>query len=502
MFEGGSPFKVYQKAIVPVIILLHLALTLTLAYKLNIWMDEAFSLHTTEKGLSYALSQALNFELQAPFYFALLSLWRKIDSSIFFARLLSIAFVVLSIKTVATLSRRFWKDVHPGWLVAVVAFNPLTIAVAVDVRLYALVLLLSSLLLLTFYDGFLSESPKRRSQVFYVLLSIITLYTQYYTGFLLVANACALLILRRWRPLVEYLIGMAIVGLCFAPMLPFIRYQMTAHTAPMRNLQSWFELLKFITWRIKEYLLPAVWDPLLAARSWVLRGCYVAAILILIKGRHRLRPETIAIWTTTIVISFFLLITARISGELLIQVRHTIVLFLPATFAAFGLILLAANKRVIQAWVLLVLVFCSITLFVRYKPMAKDGDWQRVAAYLMAKEKPQQAILVFHGGAALPLSRYYAGRNMLLPLPRDNAFERFDFHDYVLRDEREIVAALERAPGQHEQLWLIMDGDCGFADISYNCEILEEFAGKYYAVEETKYFHGSTVRLLRRKSDN
>jgi hypothetical protein len=494
-----SPFNLRQRLTVPLLLLLHLALTLFLAYKLNIWVDEAFSLQTTERGVGHALRQALNFELQAPLYFLLLSLWRKISSSIFFARLFSVACVALSLKVVVGLAGRFLKDVHPAWVVALVAFNPLTIAVAVDIRLYALTLLLASLLLLTFYDGYLAQAPSRRAQVCYVLLAAAALYTQYYLGFLLAANACALLVLRRWRPLLEYVVGMLAVGLFFAPMLPFIRYQMSAHTSPIQNRESWFEGFKFVTWRMKDYLFPLGWDVSLVVRSWLLRFCYVAALYLIYRHRRRLPPEVIALWTITIVVALFFLLTARLSGEMLLQIRHTTVLFLPVNFAALSILLLTDKKRAVPGWALVVLLFSLTALYFHYTPLAKSGDWRKVAAYLMSAEKPEQTILVFHAGAALPLERYYAGRNRLVPLPRENTFERFDFHDYVLRDEREIVAALERTPGSHEQLWLVTDGDCGFADLDYHCEILEKFVANNYTVEETQYFHGSTVRLLKRR---
>ncbi|MBC7909055.1 MAG: glycosyltransferase family 39 protein [Pyrinomonadaceae bacterium] len=488
------------RLVVPLLILLNVALTLTLSLKLNIWIDEAFSLHTTGKGFGYALQQALNFELQAPLYFLLLNLWRKIFSSIFFARLFSVVCVALALWTVACLSRRFWKEVHPGWIVAAVAFNPLAISVAVEVRLYALALLLTALLLLTFYDGFLSETKSRRAQICYVLLAVAALYTQYYMGFLLVANACALLVLRRWRPLFEYLAGMVIVALCFSPMLPFIRYQMSPHTAPVRQPISWFLAFEFVTWRVKHYLLPADSDALIIVRSWLLRVCYVAAFIILIKKRRSLKPEMIALWTITLFIALVFFIMAHLSGDKLLVPHHTTVLLLPVLFAVFSIVILAGRREVLLAWTLIALLFSGSYLYLRYRPMAKYGDWQRVASYLMHSEKQGQAILVFHGGAALPLSQYYAGVNPLVPLPRENTFERFDFHDYILRDEREIDAALGRAGAGHEQLWLVTDGDCGFADIKYNCSILEEFVNRYYIVEEVKYFNGSMVRRLRRRA--
>lgn len=491
-----------EKLVVPALILLHLALTLFLAFRLNIWVDEAFSLHTSERGIGYALRQALHFELQAPLYFVLLSVWRKLDSSIFFARLLSVATVALSLKVIASLSRRLWKDVHPGWIVAVVAFNPVTIGIAVDVRLYAPVLLLSALLLLTFYDGYLAQTTSRRAQIYHVLIAVAALYTQYYTGFLLAGSACALLVLKQWRPLRQYLVGMGFVAVCFTPMLPFIRYQMSAHTAPIHNVESWFEVFKFMTWRMKDYLLALAWDVTLEVRSWVLRLCYVATLFIIFKKRRSLNPEAIAIWTITIVVAFCFLLTARFSGEALLQIRHTVVLFFPINIAAFSIAVLPNKKRLILCWTVIVLVFSLTALYRHYRPMAKSGDWQRVAEYLMTREEPEQTILVFHAGAALPLAHYYDGRNSLVPVPRENTFDRFDFSDYVLRDESEIIQALERTPGGHESIWLVTDEDCGYADLSYHCEILEGYVNKYYTVEESGNFQNSTVRLLHRKKEN
>lgn len=496
----ASPGYFSQRAAVPAIAFLHLVFTLFLSFKLNVWVDEAFSLHTTDRGLSFALNQALNFELQAPLYFLLLSLWRKFDSSIFFARIFSVVCVLVAIKLVASLANRLWKEMHPGWIVAAVAFNPLTIYVAVDIRPYALILLLTVALLVAFYDGYLVETRRtRRAQICYVVLAIAALYTQYYLGFLLLANACALLVLRRRRPLVEYLIAMVIVAVGFAPMLPFIRRQMSAHTAPMQVRETWLEAFAFVGWRLKDYLLPVGWDWMLVVRSWVFRICYVATVWIVISRRRNLAPQTIAIWTITATVALLFVITARASGEKLLLIRHTTVMFLPVVLLAFSIAQLSGRKIVLVVWALLMLSLSLSFLYVRYKPMAKDGDWQRVSSYLESVEGPEQAILVFHAGAALPLARHYRGRNMLVPIPRENTFERFDFHDYVLRDEREILAALERTPGDDRVIWLVTDGNCEFGDINYNCATLEEFVNKYYSTEDTWQFHGSVVRRLRKK---
>ncbi len=67
----------------------NLLVTLPLAWLLNIWQDEAYTLQTTSNGVAYAFHQALSFEQNAPLYFVLISLWRSLGDGIFYLRLFS-----------------------------------------------------------------------------------------------------------------------------------------------------------------------------------------------------------------------------------------------------------------------------------------------------------------------------------------------------------------------------------------------------------------------------
>ena len=68
-------------------ILIYTSFLLFICNKMSIWVDEAYTLNTTANSLSKVLSLSYHFEGQAPFYFVILSLWRKINNGIFFARL-------------------------------------------------------------------------------------------------------------------------------------------------------------------------------------------------------------------------------------------------------------------------------------------------------------------------------------------------------------------------------------------------------------------------------
>ena len=142
-----------SKNIVLLLIFLNLAITIPFAINLNVDVDEAYSLVSSSQGPGYALKRALNVEIQAPLYFILLSIWRSLNSSIFFARLFSILCISLSIFVAAKVSQRFFEKIHPGWITVTIALNPFVIWAAVTIRLYALLIFISILLILFFYDG-------------------------------------------------------------------------------------------------------------------------------------------------------------------------------------------------------------------------------------------------------------------------------------------------------------------------------------------------------------
>ncbi len=74
--------KFDEKKFLLILIFLHLAIALPLAFQLNIWVDEASTLYTTQNGFVQAFRNLFSDEKQAPLYFFWLSLRRKINDSI------------------------------------------------------------------------------------------------------------------------------------------------------------------------------------------------------------------------------------------------------------------------------------------------------------------------------------------------------------------------------------------------------------------------------------
>ncbi len=491
--------------IIPALILLHLAITLPLAALVNLWIDETFSLETTRHSLVHAFTRGIQFELQPPVYFALLNLWRNFGASIFVARLFSVICVMLMLLVVAALSRRYFRNQHPGWLVGAVALNPFVIWAAVEIRVYALALLLSSLLILFYFDGWWAEESEKRNRARwgYALVALLGLYTHYYLGFLLVANAVALLWRRNGKSLVSYLASMMAVGVAFLPLAMVVRSQLAGHTQTLSVKHSLVDDVRLLWWHAQEYLLPASWKAT-AGLQRAMIGLLALVLLFLLLRRFRdlVTTDHLALWTVTGIAGLFFLVALKLTGPILMETRHMVALFLPLLLSFFAVLKTMGGRRVLVAWTTILLFFYISSLLVVWRPMAKVGDWQRVAAWLEQAEKPGEPIAVFNIAGALSLQHYYHGVNPAIQLPRDTPLDQYDARDYRFHNETEIAEALSRVQNASGRLWLITDPDkgCQSMEVDLNCRELEDYLAAHYVVEKEQSFFHSRIRLLQAKA--
>lgn len=484
---------------VPAIAALYLAVALPLAARLDLWIDEAYTLETTGRGVGYALHQALFFEDQPPLYFLLLSLWRALDGGAFFARLFSVLCGAATLFTVAALSRRWLPEIHPVWLTALAGLHPFFFYAALEIRPYALALLLSAALLLLLHDGYLGPEPRRGARWGYGIAAVVALYTQYYLGFLLAGGAAALAVLKRWRPLRQYLLAMAAAAVCFAPMLWIIPRQVSSQTAAVQRA-SVLEGVQSLAGRVQEYAwptpgLPDSWRPF--ARL----GFALAVVLLILIRFRAVSRRMAAVWALTATATLlFLAVRVGVTGPDLMQPRHTTALYLPALLAVGSAVLLIPDSRrrwVLAAWTGAVILLSAASLAETYGALARTGDWARVGDYLKRNVQPGEPVLVLTAEAAVPLRHYYPGP--LVPLPAPVDFKAYDPRRFALRSEGEIDAALARVPGDHSSVWVITHPLQGWLGIDYGFDVLERYLAKRYRVEREVMFFGTRVRRFIRE---
>jgi uncharacterized membrane protein len=504
-----------RRCFVALPIILHLAISLPLAYLLNIWMDEASTLYATRNGFFHALQNAYADERQAPLYFLILSVWRMFGDSIFFARLFSILAGALAVFFFHRLARRFFDEFAANFITVLFAIHPYLIWASVEIRVYSTVILLSVLLLEFFAEGFLNAEDvsrkgakaQRKAQIFYILIAVVSLYTNYYLGFLLVGGFVALLVLRRFRAARNYFVQMLVVGACGLPLLWIIGQQFAANTSGFTAEKSILEGLNILWKHTFTLTFPVEFAPgnepsvITIIRIWFVRFSTAAIIFLLFKDKFRgVNQKVLAFSAITLVVAIFLLLAYLLLGAEYIAFRHVAVLFVPMILF-LGLLLtnVLPKKGLIFFVVALALLFPYSKIYKQYPNFAKRGDWARVAQFIKENEKPNQPIIVFQAYDALSLPFYYKGTNRILP---DEKFFDWSAEDSPSSENafrNQIDFTISKIPTEAREIWVATEEVCQSANTAAACRPLENFLQNNYTVIETKDFYLERVRLLRKK---
>lgn len=515
--------KIVEKKFLLILILLHLAIALPLAFYLNIWVDEASTLHTTQNGFFQAFNNLFNDEKQAPLYFLLMSLWRKINDSIFFARLFSIIWSALAIKVFFDLARKIWEDKRAFFVTGLFALHPMLFWASLEIRLYSLIILISVLLLKVFYDGYFDSEivsregakAQRKAQIYFVLTAIAALYTNYYLGFFLFGCFAALIVLRRWKEAKTFFLQMLIVGLAILPLLWIIEQQFSVRVIHFQTEKSMLEGLSIFWNHFLTFILPTeIFPPedvsvFSIIRNWIIRIAILAFVLISFKNKRKnLDENVLALGAISAVTSALLLFVYFQLGAGYIEIRHAAVFFVPFILFVFSILAgilmqgregaeTQSKKFIVVSLAVLYAIFFSYSLFTLYPNLTKRGDWARVGEYIEQNEKPGQPIVVFQAYEAIALPYHYKGANRILP---DEKFFAFDLEAPPgtagsYRSQIEFI--ISKIPADAEEIWLLTNEKCAVGEA---CQPLENFVAANYTIVQEKEFYKEKTRLLRRKA--
>jgi hypothetical protein len=485
------------------LIVAHLAVALPLAYHLNIWSDEASSLYTTQYGFRHALENVFQQEKQAPIYFLVLSLWRKINDSIFFARLLSIIFSLLAIFVFSRLASKIWEEKTAIFLTAIFALHPYLVWASLEIRAYALMIFITCVLFLFFYDSFLRENAgDRKVQTGYVLTAIVAIYTHYYLGFLLVGAFLALLILRRWQAAKTYFGQMLIVGIAVLPLFYVIYWQFTDRAVTFQPEKSLFEGATIVWNHFLTFVAPTeIYSDgeaktISKIRLWIARVAVIAVLFWLVKNRFKDFDRNIFTFGTIFVVcSLFIVFVYFQLGAGYVGIRHAAVYFVAIFIFSAAILVKILPKR---AWGFVAFFYAVLFVYAiygMYPGFTKRGDWARVAAFIEQNEKPNQPIISFPVYEAVALLVQYKGINRVLPDEK-----LFDFFpegkaDSPLAYGEQIKFLISKIPSETGEIWLLTAENCNFGRA---CEPLENFINTHYTTILERDFYKEKVRLLRR----
>ena len=481
------------------ILLANLAIVVPLAFILNVWQDEAYSISTTSGSLAHTIHQAIFFEQNPPFYFVALWFWRHVSEGYAWGRFLSIAATTATIGIVPALARRYVPLIPAAYVTLVVAFNPLTIWAAVEMRSYALAMLLGALVMLTAYDAFAGAGPRWRGLLAFVLVGAISAYTQYFILFLVAGCGIVLACLRLWKALARYVAAGVAMLVLFVPMLLILPTQLSAfrgaYVGPANLLVSFEQLGKIFFLQI----LPIDELP---HRALVGAVIVVVAGVALFLGRKQLRGGGPFLAPALLAASGIVYAIAVYALGAHFGFRYGAFLFVPAVLTVFsvpGWLAQPARQRTVIAMTAVLVAISAVALANTYRAGAKAGDWRRVAAYLGANVKGSEPIVVFQAENAVPLAYYYRGPGRIVALPHPVNFESYDVAQFVVHDAGDVRATLARV-GNPSEIWLVEAGGCRSLNVRYGCGVVEAYVAAHYRTVEERRFYRATVRLLRRSN--
>jgi hypothetical protein len=474
-----------------------------LLLSLNVWQDETYSLRTTSGDFARAWHSALIFEGLPPFYPLLLDAWRRLDRSVEFARLLSLLCAAGTIWCGWLFAKRALPNVPPIAPACALALSPFLIYAALDIRLYATALLLSALLLLTFFDGFFAERPATWARIVHGVAAVVAMYTQYFLGALLLGCFIALLTARRPRAARAYVILGVLVTLASLPILTFLPEQLSTFrtTSGTAHFSSLSVIVTALTFALPHEWLATWTKDARNAIYWL--GWLVVAGTVL-AARPRSTPVLRALATIAgVVLAFFLTVPLALHQTLIVP-RHLAVLLVPIVALSFGILDGVRVRRVpaLAVYLSVYASFAALAFATTYASDAKAGDFKHVAAYLDTNARAGQTIYVFDQEMATPLGYYYHGPNRVVGLPAPQRFDRFDARLFVFTSARDVRARLASvAPGA--TIWLYQADLCGDRTDPFGCRFLERVVAQDYAVvRERKFFKAELRELVRRPAAN
>ncbi|MBD5654692.1 MAG: glycosyltransferase family 39 protein, partial [Candidatus Eremiobacteraeota bacterium] len=395
MREAGARDR-YGHRWLLLLIVLFVAAMLPLVLSLNVWQDETYSLRTTSGDFAHAFRSAIVFEGLPPFYPLLLECWRALDRSVVFARLLSVLFAAATIWCGWLFAKRTLPNVPPLAFAFALAADPFLIYAALDIRLYALAVLLSGLLFLTFFDGFFAERPSRRAQYAHAVLAIVGMYTQYFIGALLLGFFIALLLARRRKAIGEYVVLGFVVTLASLPIASFLREQLATFrtSSDVVHYSASSVIVTAFTFALPHDWLPQWTHGAGNTIYWIAIAAAAVATLV---ARPRFGAVLGALATIAFVVVVFFLTVPIALHQTLIVPRHLAVLLFPVLALVFAIFdrLRAGRDRALAVYLCAYAIFAVLAFVATYARDAKPGDFKHAAAYLESNERPGQTIYVY-----------------------------------------------------------------------------------------------------------
>lgn len=472
---------------------IYYAIIIFLAGYLNVWEDEVYSLNTSSGSLQYAFHQSIFFEAQPPVYFLLLTLWRFFSDSILWARLLNLLLILVS----QFLLFRFVGKTSDKKIATISSIlfllNPAIVFTLLEIRLFAFVILISLVIIIIFYNTYYSNKITLGFRILYILFAVIGLFTQFFIGFLLFANAVVLIIDKKKRLFWLYILDMLIPFCLIILFIPQVLQDVKVHTSVIpvyyRTLNDFIfeikELIGIVTFNYFlpfKYFIPKIWE-------WIFRVTVIILIFTSLKYVERkkgLRYISPFIVISLVIFLFFIIVTYTY-GKYSIEYKYTLVIFVPL-FISMVLLFRLFKKGSLIFWLFFLGLIYLAGNFTKYHYLYKVKDYKSLGNYLEEHENMGEPIFVFRNISAENLDIYYHGVNNIYPLPEAFSYDK-EFSSKQWEINKQDVSNLCEKLTKYSEFYIVID-DTALSGFNESKNTLMDFLFTEFNMMEEKLFNG------------
>src|SRR3954454_16104817 len=360
------------------------------------WLDEVATVNILRHGFGDMLSAVSAGESTPQLYYVVAWAWTKLfGTGEFGLRSLSAVFGTLTIPLAFVLGRELVGRSTGVAAAALCAFNPLLIWYSQEARSYALLVLLTGLTLWALLRVLNDPSPRRIAT--WSAVSVASIATHYFAGFLIGAEALWLLYRSPARG--RTALGVATVAVAAAALLPLALHQRSTGAARFISESSVVRRLA----QIPKQFAVGYQGPLETAITIVSLLLVAYGIVLLVRSPARSRAWLFAGLALPAILAP--LILALIGPDYLIS-RNVIAALLPLAVAV------AAGFATGRSGVVAAAALCALGLVqvigVDVQERYQRDNWRAAAEFIGRRDQPR-AVIVTPASGGIPMLHYLRG---------------------------------------------------------------------------------------------
>ncbi|MBI2252634.1 MAG: glycosyltransferase family 39 protein [Armatimonadetes bacterium] len=419
-----------------ILIILFLALSLRL-FGLN---NQSFSV---DEGISWLLSLGnlkeiiLNlknfYEVHPPLYFFLLHNWKnlaffltnlKISNSEFILRLSSVVCSFLSLYFTYLLARKKLSENLAFLVLVLMSFSAFEIILAQELRMYPLLSFLSVASL--YYFLLFLENNKIKNRLFYLFFSILSIYTHYFSFFIILAENIYFLYNYKIhkKNFVLWIILQLIILISFLPWIKFFIFQTQAQDFSLRDAPNLFSSLNLI--------FNLTFSSMLTYYKINFIFLFFFPLGLLILGVFNFKYQK-NFWIICFFLPLILVFLISQSNLKIFEYKYFIII-LPAFFSLMALGLEKLNKKLASALIGFFIILNLFSLYLHHFNLEfQNQPWRSAAGLLNQNAKKDDLIIIHPSMFYAPLAYYYQGSSEVLSMDyRDKTKINKKYHNIWL----------------------------------------------------------------------